>query len=315
MSLGVLPKPPQQLSRPAKYSSGRGVKWIVRQGRWGYVMVAASTLGLALFQLGPLVWAMAESLSKFNPITHKSMGFVGAANFESVLGDSAFWMSFVNTIAYCLATAVLEVVLGLGIAMLLDRALPITPAARTSVVAALALSESVTALLWFSLLDADIGPMNGLLSLLGIERVGWLISSPAAMVSVVLVAVWHDVGLVVLIYLAGLQGLDDELFNAAAVDGANAFQQFIHVTLPGLRRSSVLVVFVVTIAGLRIFTPINLMTQGGPGGSSSSLVYYVYGQSMKNLDYGMASAATVFLIVLVVVVTVIEGAAMRRMDD
>nr|WP_300151608.1 sugar ABC transporter permease [Propionicimonas sp.] len=312
MSIEVSAHPATGRIKPDKAS--RPARWVVKQGRWGYLMVAASTLGLALFQLGPMVWAMTESVRKFNPITHKAVGFVGLDNFRSMMADPSFWLAFQNTFIYCIVTATVELALGLGIALLLDRALPATPIARTAVVAALAVSDSVASLLWSSLLDKDIGPVNGLLSIVGIEPVGWLTSAPAAMISVMVVTIWRDVGLIVLIYLAGLQGLDDELFNAAAVDGANSWQQFRYVTLPGLRRVSVLAIFVVTITGLRIFTPINLMTLGGPNGSSQNLIYYIYDQSMKNLDYGIGSAATLFLVVVMIIVTVAQGAAMRERD-
>ena len=302
--------PPRTTAPNRSANSPRGA-WTARQGRWGYLMVAGSVLGLGLFQLAPLIWAMSESVQTFNPITHRPLGFVGLENFSVIFEDAAFWQATKNTLLYCAGTTIVELVLGLSIALLLDRVLPITPIARTAVIAALALSESVTALLWFTLLDADTGLVNGLAGLLGIQPVGWLTSAPASMISVILVTVWRDVGLVVLIYLAGLQNLDGELYSAAAVDGAGPLQRFRHLTLPLLRRSSVLAVFMVTITAIRIFTPIVIMTQGGPSGSSQNLIYYTYVQGVENLDYGVGSATTVCLILLLIIITAVQALALR----
>lgn len=295
----------------SKHPPPRLSGWIRRQGRWGYVMVAASTLGLVLFQLTPLLWALTESTQKFNPISHQSLGFVGLANFAVIFQDPSFWQAVRNTFVYCVGTSAVELVLGLSIALLLDRSLPLTPVARTAVITALALSESVTALLWFALLDKDTGLVDGLLGLVAIPPVGWLTTSPTAMISVIGVTVWHDVGLVVLIYLAGLQAMNDEVFDAAAVDGANGFQQFSHLTLPLLRRSSVIAVFIATITSIRIFTPIVIMTTGGPSGSSQNLIYYTYVQGVQNLDYGVGSATTVCLVALLIAITAVQALLLR----
>ncbi|MCX2750458.1 sugar ABC transporter permease [Arthrobacter sp. MI7-26] len=274
-------------------------------------MVAVSTLGVALFQLAPLFWAMSESLQKFNPVTHQSIGFVGSDNFDAIFQDPAFWQSVTNTFLYSVGTTLVEIVLGLAIALLLDRSLPVTSVARTAVIAALALSESVTALLWVTMLDKDTGIVNGLLGAVGISPVGWLTTAPAAFISVSMVTVWHEVGLVVLIYLAGLQNLDDELYDAASVDGAGSLRKFYYLTLPMLRRSTVLAVFIATITSVRIFTPILIMTVGGPDGTSQNLIHYIYAQGMQNLDYGLASAATVCLVVVLIAVTALQSVLLR----
>lgn len=296
-------------------NKARGPDWVRRQGNWGYLMVAASVLGLCLFQLAPLVWAMAESVQQFNPITHRSLGFVGGANFATIFHEQSFWQAFVNTLIYAVGTTLVELGLGLGIALLLDRAVLTTRFARTAVISALAVSEAVTSLLWFTLLDKDNGLVNAALGLLGLPTPGWLIGSPDALISVMLVTIWHDVGLAVLIYLAGLQALDDDLYNAASVDGASTFQQLIHITLPLLRRSTVLAMFMVTITAVRIFTPIVIMTQGGPQGSSQNLVFYAYFQGIENLDYGVGSAVTVCLVVLLAAITGAQGLLLRRGDE
>jgi ABC-type sugar transport system permease subunit len=290
----------------------RSRNWRVRQGYAGYLMVAASVLGLALFQLSPLLWALSESLQQFNPITHAPLGFVGLDNFAQVFADKVFWQALGNTLIYFVGTAGAQLVIGFGIALLLDRVVLATALTRTTVIAALALSESVTALLWFTLLDQDTGVINGMLTAVGLPAIGWLTTGTGSIVSVILVTVWHDVGLTVLIYLAGMQALDDELFKAADVDGAGRLQQLWHLTIPLLQRSTLLAVFIVTISSVRIFTPIVIMTMGGPSGASTNLPYYTYVQGVQNLDYGVGSAAALCLVLLLLAITALQGAVLSR---
>lgn len=301
------------VAQPTRRRSVRtGPGWRVRQGRWGYVMVAASVLGLVVFQISPLLWAATESTQRFNPITHEPLGFVGFDNFVTLFHDAVFWQALANTVVYLFGAGGAQLALGFGIALLLDRVITMTSITRTAVIAALALSESVTALLWFTLLDQDTGLVNGVLQAVGLPAVGWLTTYWGSIVSIILVTVWHDVGLIVLIYLAGMQALDDELFNAAAVDGAGRLQQLWHLTLPLLRRSSLLAVFIVTISSVRIFTPIAIMTMGGPSNASTNLPYYTYVQGVQNLDYGLGSAAAVCLVVLLLLITLLQGAVISR---
>lgn len=292
--------------------SAAPARWARRQGRLGYAMVAPSVLGLALFQLTPLLWAAAESTQHFNPITHQSLGFVGLENFSTVFEDAQFWQAVVHTVVYGVVITAVEVPVALGIALALHKVVPGTRFARAAVISALAASESVAALLWFTILNQNTGLVNSFLGVLGVPHVPWLTSSPLALISVVVMSVWKDIGLPVLVYLAGLQALDDDLYSAASLDGASAWQQFRYLTVPLLRRSTLITVFMVTIAATRIFTPIVIMTTGGPNGSSQNLTYYAYAQGFRHLDYGVGSAATVCMIVLLAVVTAGQGLLLRE---
>ncbi|HEY9290079.1 MAG TPA: sugar ABC transporter permease [Microlunatus sp.] len=294
--------------------SNRPTDWRIRQGRFGYLLVAPAVLGLLLFQLGPLLWALTESMETFNPMTHRSNGFVGFSNFATVLGDPAFWQATRNTVLYGVVITAVEVPLALVIAVLLNAVVPGTRFARSAVIAALAVSESVAALLWFTILNQHTGLVNSFLGILGIDNIPWLVSPHLSMVSVMVVSIWKDLGLPVLIFLAGLQALDEDIYNAASLDGAGPFRQFIHLTVPLLRRSTMVATFMVVIAATRIFTPILIMTAGGPKGASSNLINYAYIQGFRNLDYGVGSAATVCLVLLLALATVIQGLAIRERD-
>lgn len=307
-----------EVDRPAAGTSHarsrRTAGWMVRQGRFGYLMVAPAVLGLLLFQLSPLVWALTESLEKFNPMTHKATGFVGLANFSTVLGDPAFWQATRNTVIYGVVITAVEVPLALVIAVLLNAVVPGTRFARSAVIAALAVSESVAALLWFTILNQHTGLVNSFLGIFGIDDVPWLVSPHLAMGSVMVVSIWKDIGLPVLVFLAGLQALDEDIYHAASLDGAGPFRQFVHLTIPLLRRSTSVATFMVVITATRIFTPILIMTAGGPKGASSNLINYAYVQGFRNLDYGVGSAATLCLVLLLAAATVLQGLAIRERD-
>jgi ABC-type sugar transport system permease subunit len=257
---------------------------------------------------------MTESVQSFNPMTHVSTGFVGFDNFATLFADASFWRAAGNTLLYGVGVTVVEVAAALGMALLLHRAVPATAFARSAVIAALAVSESVMALLWFTIFNRDTGLANALIESAGLPGVPWLTGEGTSMIAIVIVTVWKDVGLPTLIFLAGLQALDEDVYAAASLDGANVWQQFRHLTLPLLQRSTLVAVFMVTIAATRIFTPILLMTSGGPNSSSTNLIYYAYEQGFLYLDYGVGSAATVCMMLLLAVITLVQGLALRERD-
>ncbi|MDF2562027.1 MAG: araP [Microbacterium sp.] len=277
----------------------------------GWGMVAPVVIGLTVFQLSPLVWAMTESVQAFNPMTHRSIGFVGSENFERLFADPVFWRALGNTLVYGVGITLIEVAAALGIALLLHRVVPGTRFARSMVIAALAAAESIMALLWFTIYNRDTGLANSILEAIGLSGIPWLTSEQFAIPSIMIMSIWKDVGLPTLIFLAGLQSLDEDLYGASSLDGANAWQQFRHVTLPLLNRSTIVAVFMVTIGATRIFTPILLMTSGGPNASSTNLIYYAYDQGFHYLDYGVGSAATVCMMVLLAAVTIVQGVALK----
>ena len=201
--------------------------------------------------------------------------------------------------------------LSLGLALLLDRKLPGTPIARAAILGALAASESVSALIWNQLYLPDSGLFSAILTAIGLPSQPFLSSTWQAIPSIVAISAWKDMGLPMLIFLGGLQAIPPHLYEAAAIDGAPAWPVFRRITLPMLGPSTILATFMITVGAARLFTPILLLTEGGPAGSTTNLSYYSYAQNFLYSSPGLASASVVFMLILMVVISLLQAFALR----
>jgi ABC-type sugar transport system permease subunit len=277
----------------------------------GQALILPMLAGLTLFQFYPVAVAAAGSFQSFNPFTGAAEGFAGFANYRTLFQDPAFLAALRNTILYVALTIVVEIPLAIGLAQLINSRLPGTGLLRITVIAALAASETVAVLVWNRLYDPTHGLFNSVLHLAGISSQPFLTSASQALPSIVLMSVWKNAGLAVLIFLAGLQNVPAELHEAASIDGAGPFRRFGRITWPFLRRYVVVALFVSTISATRVFTPVILMTQGGPDNGTTNLTYYTYQQAFEFSQYGIADAATVVLIAILSVVTLMQALALR----
>jgi ABC-type sugar transport system permease subunit len=278
----------------------------------GWLLIAPLFAGLGLFQFYPIAVAGLQSVQSFNPFTGMSNGYVGLRNYAALFADPQFVAALRNTVLYILLTLVAEIPLALFLAQLIHARLPARGLLRSMVLAGLAASETVAVLVWNQLYDPTHGLFNSVLGAVGLGSQPFLTSPAEALAGIVVMSAWKNVGLAVLIFLAGLQNVPPELQEAAALDGAGAMSRFRHVTLPMLRRYLLVALFVSTISGTRIFTPIILMTQGGPKNSTTNLTYYAYQQAFQYSSYGVAAATTVCMLVLIGAVTLIQGLVLRE---
>lgn len=278
----------------------------------GPLMILPALAGLALFQFIPIATALLNSLQAFNPFTHRAGGWVGLDNFIAVIGDASFRWSVLVTLVYVVLILAITIPLALGLALLLNRRLPGTIFVRAAVLGALAASEAVTSLIWNQMYDASTGLFNALLTTLHLPPQPFLIEGNHAIVSIVVMSVWKDVGLAMLMFLAGLQAIPGGLHEAAALDGASAWKIFQRITLPLLRPSLVLVMFISTVAATRLVTPILILTQGGPGGSTTNMALYSYNAAFNFNSPGLAAASVVCMMALLVVLTVVQALLLRR---
>lgn len=287
----------------------------LRRGRGmsvGPLMILPAVAGLAIFQYYPIVVAAIESLQSFNPFTHEARGFVGLHNYATLLDDPQFRAAAFNTVLYIVLTLLVELPAALALAQLIDSRLPARAALRIAVIAGLAASETVAVLVWNQLYDPTHGLFNAVLHAVGAGNQPFLTGPGQALPAIVLMSSWKNLGLLVLIFLAGLQNVPAELEEAAKLDGAGGVRRYWHVTLPALRRYIAVGLFVSTIAGSRIFTPVILMTQGGPKDSTTNLTYYTYQQAFQYSSYGVAAASTMCMLLLLAVVTLIQGLVLRE---
>ena len=268
-----------------------------------------------VLKLWPIVHGFWISLHNWSSIGGNPR-FVGTQNYERILQDALFWRAFGNTVLFTALATPSLIVLGMALALVLNRSLPGGGIFRTLFYLPNMLSVSVISLIFVAVLTADSsGLINNVLANLGIAPIPFLLNQQTAMPSIALAAVWWTVGFNMLILLAGLQNIPSDVLDAARVDGADGWRQFVWITLPLLRRPLMLVTILQFIACFQVFGLVDVMTRGGPGGATRSLVYYLFERAFTNsqLGYGAAIASILFLILFVVSISQLRF--FRRQDD
>jgi multiple sugar transport system permease protein len=275
-----------------------------------YAFIAPNLLLLGVFVLLPLAWVALLSFQRTDGFGTGS--FVGLENYAQLLGDARFWRATANTTLFTVVVTPLSMSLGLGAAVLLDSTLPARPLFRSILIVPMAVSGIATALIGVLMFDENSGVLDKLLRSLGLPDVAWQSGGVGAFASVVLVTLWWRVGFNMLIYLAGLQGVDPALHEAARLDGANAWQRFRHVTVPMVGPSTFFLLVMNVIFSFQVFDVIFVMTGGGPRDATSVLVTYAYETGFVIRDQGYASAIAMVLLVLMLAFTALQWRARRE---
>jgi len=234
--------------------------------------------------------------------------WVGLANFTDMFNDQMFWQAFRNTLAFTGLTVPILVAGGLGLAVLLNLRLHGRTIARTVIFVPYAVMVIVVGVLWRWIYDQNFGLLNYYLGSLspGLRGIPWLTNIHNALLAVAITTIWWQIGTNMIIYLAGLQEIPQELYEAARVDGANTIQQFRFITLPGLYLMHIFVIPMSVISSLRVFGQVIVMTNGGPIGATYTLVQHLYSRGWINQFMGEASAVGVFLFVLTLIFTIVQ---------
>ncbi len=276
----------------------------------GWVFAAPALTMLALFFFVPVLLAFALSLTDFDIYAladSDDLRFVGLGNYAELLRTPLFWKALGNTFYFVVVGVPLSIGLSLGAAMLLNGAAnKLVGIFRTALFAPVVTTLVAVAVIWTYLLHTSYGMLNYGLASLGIEPVDWLGDPDWAMPAIILFAVWKNFGYNMVILLAGLQTIPNDLYEAARVDGASAWQRFLHVTLPGLG-PMLLLVSILTMAGyFQLFAEPYVMTQGGPVESTVSVLYFMYEQGFRWWNLGFASAVAFILFVIMFAVTAVQ---------
>lgn len=271
-----------------------------------YSFIAPNFIGFCIFTLVPMVFAIALAFCSWDGVN--AIEFVGLQNFIDLVTDKTFLAAFKNTIIYSVAVVPLTLVCALGLAMLLNQPIKGRNFFRTVAFFPYVASLVAVAAVWNMIFSPSMGPVNMILSALGVENLPrWAAGKETAMLTVILFSVWKNMGYYMVIYLAGLQGTNPDLEEAAELDGANKWQIFWHITLPQLQPTTFLVVITLTIASFKVYDQMYMITQGGPGNATITLVYYIYNVAFVNTPkYGYASAVAMVLFILVLIVTIIQ---------
>ncbi|HEY9641323.1 MAG TPA: sugar ABC transporter permease [Coleofasciculaceae cyanobacterium] len=269
-----------------------------------WLLLAPALILLGVFVFYPIAYLVYLSFTA-GSFTRAGLHWIGWINYRRLLADPDFWQVLGNTAYFTIATVIPSLVVPLGLAVLLNRAIAFRDLLRTAY-----FIPSITSLvavgLGFRWLFQTDGPVNGLLSLVGIEAIPWLGSPIWAMPVLILLSFWKQIGFNLVVFLAGLQTIPISRYEAAELDGAGEWQQFWHITLPGLRPTLVFAVVTTAIFTLRSFEQPYVMTGGGPLNSTNLLVFYIYNQAFAQFDFGYAAAATTILLAVTLVLVYVQ---------
>lgn len=290
------------LSRNA--DRGYRIDWV------GYVFIGFFTVPFLIFNVGPVLFGIYVGFTEWGIIGDPT--WVGFQNYETAFADEWFWVAFRNVILYALIIVPGVTVLGLCFALFVNQGWPLSTVARTILFTPNVVSATVIGLVWVWVLDTQFGVVNHYLAYLGIDAIPWLTSPSWALVGVSIASIWWDMGLAFILFLAALQDVPQDLYEAAELDGANRLQRFFAVTLPHIRPTLSMVVTLQLIATMRIFSQVYVMTNGGPAGGSLSVIYYVYEAGVVRFLLGLASAVSTLLFLAILVVTVIQRLLLRE---
>jgi multiple sugar transport system permease protein len=269
-------------------------------------------LSFALFSAYPILFSLGASFTEYNPFRGGFVGWTGLENYNRVFSDRLFWRSFLNTVLFVVGTVPPTAALSLLLALMVDRVGRIKGLLRTGYFIPSVLSLAVISLV-FKFIYSKQGPLNLILGLFGSSGREWLLDPHYALASIMVMDVWESLGYYAIFYLAALQTVPRELYDAARVDGAGRFALFRAVTLPWIRPVVVFVVVVNTIRAFQVFVEVVIMTRGGPLGSTMTLVYYLYEKAFLHNDMGQASAVAFVVFLLITLFAVIQVGLLRKL--
>lgn len=293
-----------------------GEKHTRRQGRSDGLaaagFLAPSGVGFLLFVLAPAAGVVLLSFYNWNLLSPPT--FAGGANYAALFSDHHLPAVYGSTAYMAVAILAINIVLGLLLAVLLEVRMPrwIRAFFRLSFLFPFVVSSSAVALIWRFLLDKDFGLVNYWLGFVGIPHINWLGTTQWAPVAIIIVNSWKTLGFSILVYIAGLQGIPNEVREAAIVDGANAWTRFWRITFPLLSPTVFFLLVINTINAFQVFAEPRVLTQGGPGDSSRTIVEYIYDTAFEGFNIGYASTVGLTLVLLLVILTLIQFRLSRR---
>ncbi|MEV6343075.1 sugar ABC transporter permease [Actinoplanes sp. NPDC051851] len=279
----------------------------------GWTFLLPNFIGFAVLTMVPIVLLFYYAFTTWD--IFGGAEWTGLANLRQMLHDRSFWTAVWNTLYYTVFHIPLTLAVSLGLALLLNRKLRAVAFFRTVAFFPYITSIVAIAQVWNMLFSPGYGPINAILRAVGVDNPpGWTTSAEWSMPAVIVVGTWREMGYYMLLFLAGLQTVPGELYEAARVDGANAWQRFRSVTLPGLRPITFFVTVLLTIGSFKVFDLILVMTDGGPGQSTLVLSQYIFQKGFEENQFGYASAVSVVLFLLCLLVTVVQFLVNRRRD-
>ena len=283
-----------------------------------YFLIAPGFLMIGVILVFPLARGIISSFFRQEPNSLALLEWNHLRNYQLLLDDSSFWMTLKNTAVWVITVVALQYLLGLATSLLLNKKYPGRAMARSLVLIPWVVPTIAGTLTWRWIFDYQYGVLNYVIRILGLSEKGlnWLGSTELSLITCIITAVWKAAPFVTIVLLAGLQGIDTQLYEAASIDGANAFDKFLHITLPGIRSVSVTCIILKTIWTFNQFDIVSIMTNGGPANSSMILPVYTYltAFSFNQLNYAATIACTGILLILPVAIAYVARNARQNKE-
>lgn len=274
----------------------------------GFVFILPSLCGFLVFTLIPVIISLFLSFTEWNFMQGwDAIEWVGLKNYTKLFTDEWFLNSYKNNILFTLITVPVLIFLGMVIATIVNKYIFGGGVVRIMLFIPYIASVVAVCTVWMVLLQPSYGPVNEFLRAIGIENPpGWLADFKWSLPSIMLIYVWQQVGYYSIVFIAGLKGISEDVYEAAKVDGASAIRQFFSITVPLISPTTFFLTIMGVIGSFKVFDQISVLTQGGPGSSSSVMAYYVYRTAFEYYDMGYANALAWALFVLIFLVTLIQ---------
>ncbi len=289
-------------------------KSLTRNTPMAYLFILPSLLAFLAFMVFPMVFSLVLGFSKWNMFGGISdMTFVGFENFIRILDDDYFSAAIRNNLVFTLIAIPALIMLAIGIAVLLNKKVLFRAPMRAMIFMPYVTTITASAAVFSVLFHPQYGPINSLLRSFGVANPpGWAVSSDWSLITVALFWIWMQLGYCVVIFLAALQGISRSYYEAATIDGANGFTRFLHITLPMISPTTFFVLITNVIGSFKIFAEVQVLTGGGPGTSSMTMVYHIYRTGFERYDMGYASAIAWVFFLVVLAITVVQWIGQKR---
>jgi multiple sugar transport system permease protein len=278
-----------------------------REEKWAWLFIAAPFVGFMLFMAYPIVFAVIASTSKWTGINSLWGNIVGLGNYIKIFSDKHFWQSMATTVIYMIGIPI-GMILGVTIAMGLNRKIPGKRLLTTMYYVPVVSSLVAVSILWAWVFNYDYGLLNGIYkALTGTHGPNWLGDETMVKISLIIFMVWKGLGSSIILYLAGLQNIPRDYYEAAMIDGAGGWQRFRNITLPLLSPVTFYILITSMIGGFQVFVEVQVMTpSGGPNYSAATVVFYLYEKAFTNGQLGYGSAVAVILAIIIFIITAIN---------
>lgn len=277
------------------------------------LFVLPALINFAIFRYYPMLWAGWASFWDYS-LLGGFKDFAGLDNYVRLIGDATFWNSLRVTLYFTILKVPIQIVFALGLAVFASQERRGMGTMRAIIFIPVVTSFIVVSIVWGMILNRDVGLLNAILQTIGLPRLSYLTSPTNALPALVLISTWKDVGYSVIILAAGLKGISPTFYEAATVDGANSWQRFWYITVPMLRRTLMFVLVTTTIFSFQVFIPVYQLTKGGPGQATNVIVYNVYQKAFIFGEMGYASALSIVLLLIMLIVSAVQMRLLRSDD-